>query len=230
MMNMNNDKMFVCDQCIFTTVHKCSLTRHVKSLHNKIRNIKCNYDLCEYNCSRHDTLKIHIKMVHSKIKDFVCNYNECNHTCSAKNDLKKHIKSVHLRSQESKKMSLGEFKIYTILKKMDIEFTREFKFQDLKSEKGSHLRFDFGIKISDDNYLLLEFDGKQHFQKVRWTNVDSDQQIQERFEYLQKCDKQKNEYAKNHNYDLLRIRFDNKDIEKKITEYFHENYEIKIIE
>ncbi len=78
--------------------------------------------------------------------------------------------------------------------------------------------------------MLIEFDGKQHFQKVKWSNCDSEQQIKDRFEYLQKCDKQKDEYVKNHNYDLLRIRYDDKDVEKRITDYFNEHYEIKIVE
>ena len=32
MMNMNNDKMFVCDQCISETVRKSDLKRHIKKL------------------------------------------------------------------------------------------------------------------------------------------------------------------------------------------------------
>lgn len=67
-------------------------------------------------------------------------------------------------------MSIGEYKKYTqFSKKLDIEFKREFTFQDFKSE---NLRFDFGININDDNYLLIEFDGKQHFQKVKCSNCD----------------------------------------------------------
>jgi hypothetical protein len=186
MMNMNNDKMFACSQCVYKTVRKSDLTRHKKSIHLKIKDVICNYDLCEFTCSRSSTLKKNIKTIHSKIKDFVCNYNECNYTCSAKNDLNKHIKSMHERPQESKKMSIGEYKIYKILENLNIEFTREFKFQNLKSDKGSHLRYDFGIKITDIQYLLFEFDGRQHFEKVRWSNVDSEQQIIDRFEYLHK--------------------------------------------
>jgi hypothetical protein len=63
-------------------------------------------------------------------------------------------------------MSLGEFKIRTILKRFNVEFKQEFKFQDLRSDKNSLLRFDFVIK-NKNNYLLLEFDGRQHFKKVR---------------------------------------------------------------
>ena len=281
MMNLNDNKMFACNQCEskFTTkghlkqhiksIHdkindfecdQCEskfstnghLNRHTKTIHNKIKDCKCNQ--CDFKCSINDNLIKHVNMVHLEIKNISCNQcdikfyttnhltrhkkaihlkikdiicNQCKYTCSTNEQLKTHIQQVHERPQESKKMSLGEYKIYKILEKLDIEFKREFTFQDLKSDKRSPLRYDFGIKLKDDNYLLIEFDGKQHFQKVKWSNIESEQQIIERFEYLQKCDIQKNEYAKNNNHDLLRIKYDDKDVEKRITDYFNEHYEIK---
>ena len=227
MMNMNNDKMFVCDQCIYETVRKSDLKRHKKTIHDKIKDIKCNYNECNFTCSTSSDLKKHINQVHLQIKENKCDYKLCDFKCYKKCDLKRHKKSVHERPQESKKMSLGEYKIYKILENLNIEFTRELKFQDLKSDKKSPLRYDFGIRINDDKYLLLEFDGKQHFEKVRWSNVDSEQQIIERFEYLQKCDKQKDDYAKDNNHDLLRVRYNDKDVEKRIMDYFNDHYELK---
>ena len=215
------------DLCEFTCSANGNLKQHVKQIHTQIKDFKCTYNLCNYTCSRNGHLKQHIKLVHTQIKDFKCNYDLCEYKCSENSTLKTHIKSVHERSPESKKMSHGEYKIYKILQKLDIEFTREFKFKDLISDKGSPLRYDFGIKLNDNNYLLIEFDGKQHFEKVRWTNIDSEQRIIERFEYLQRCDIQKNEYAKNNNHDLLRIKYDDKDIENKILSFFDENYELK---
>jgi hypothetical protein len=61
-MNLNNYKMFAYNQCIYKTVCKSDLKRHVKSIHAKIRNIKCNYDLCKISCLRCDTLTKHIKL------------------------------------------------------------------------------------------------------------------------------------------------------------------------
>ena len=257
-MNLHIEKMFKCESCVYKSNIKCNLKQHIKLIHEKIKDFKCTYNLCNYTCSANGSLNIHIKQVHMQIKDFKCTYNLCNYTCSSNNDmtrhikyihtkikdvkcnynlcdfkcsqtshLKRHIKSVHERPQESKKMSHGEYKIYKILEKLDIDFKREFTFPNLKSDKGRSLRYDFGIKISDDNYLLLEFDGKQHFKKVKWSNTESEEQINERFEYLQRCDKQKDEYAKNNNHDLLRIRYDDADIENKILKFFDENYELK---
>ena len=255
-MNLNNDKIFKCDSCFYGANRKGHLNQHIKTVHNKIKDFKCNYNLCDYKCSLKGHLNTHIKTVHNKIKDFECNqctftcsekgnlkqhveqvhhnikdfkcdYNLCEYKCYVNSDLKRHIKQVHERPQESKKMSHGEYKIYKILEKLDIDFKREFTFPNLKSDKGRSLRYDFGIKLSDENYLLLEFDGAQHFKKVKWSNTESEEQINERFEYLQRCDKQKDEYAKNNNHDLLRIKYDDVDIENKILKYFDENYELK---
>ena len=169
--------------------------------------------LCDYKCAQKGNLKIHIKQVHDKIKDTQC--SECDYVCATKGNLTKHIKSVHERSQESKKMSLGEFTIYTILKKFKVEFKQEFKFQDLRSDKNSLLRFDFGI-LNKNNYLLIEFDGFQHFKKVRWSNIESEKQINDRFEYIRQCDNQKNDYVSSNNHQLLRIRYDDIDVQNKI--------------
>ncbi len=168
---------------------------------------------------------MHTKAVHTKLKDFECEL--CDYKSSQKNNLKTHKKQVHERSQESKRMSLGEFKIHTILKKFKVEFKREFKFQDLRSEKDSLLRFDFGIK-NKNNYLLLEFDGATHFKKIRWSSVESEKQIHDRYEYIQKCDKQKNDYVHSNNHHLLRIRYDDIDVQDKILDFIMKHYDICI--
>jgi hypothetical protein len=40
-MNLNNDKMFVRDQCIYKTVRKGDLNRHIKRIHIKMRDFEC---------------------------------------------------------------------------------------------------------------------------------------------------------------------------------------------
>ena len=124
-------------------------------------------------------------------------------------------------------MSLGEFNIYTILKKFEVEFKQEFTFQDLISEKDRLLRFVFGIK-NKNNYILCEFDGGQHFKKVRWSSIESENQINERFEYIQQCDNQKNDYVRTNNHHLLRIRYDDVDIENKILDFMIKHYDTNI--
>ena len=245
-------KDFECELCDYFCSSNGNLKIHMKQIHDKIKDIKC--ELCYYTCSQNNTLKAHMKQVHDKIKDFKCdicdftssrNVALTRHTksvhdkikkyeckiCDAKfsenSTLKKHIKSVHERSPESKRMSLGEFKLYTILKKFKVEFKQEFTFQDLRSEKNSLLRFDFGIK-NKNNYLLIEFDGRQHFEKVRWNSYELEKQINDKYEYIQQCDKQKNDYVSSNNHQLLRIRYDDIDIENKILDFMIKHYDTNI--
>ena len=70
MMNMNNDKMFVCDQCVYKTNQKNNLNRHKKMVHNNIKDFKCDFELCEFISSRKDDLNQHIKAVHNKDQGF----------------------------------------------------------------------------------------------------------------------------------------------------------------
>jgi hypothetical protein len=143
-----------CSQCDNMCATKGSFKIHLKLIHDKIKDMQCIQ--CDYVCATKGSLKNHIKQVHDKIKDMQCSL--CDYVCVTKGNLKKHIKSIHERLLESKKMSLGEFTINTILKKFKVKL----KFQYLRSEKDGLLRYDIGIK-NKNNYLLIEFDGEQHF-------------------------------------------------------------------
>lgn len=192
-------------------------------VHDRIRDMVC--DRCNYTCSTNGDLKQHKKMVHDRVRDIKC--DRCNYTCSIKCSLKTHIKAVHLRPAESKRMSLGEFKINTILKKFSIKFTQEKKFDDLISDKGGNLRFDFAIP-NNDSFLLIEFDGIQHFKKIRWSSEDSEKQIADHLEYIQRCDRHKNDYTNHNNYPLLRIRYDDTNVENIILDFLVKHYDIDV--
>jgi hypothetical protein len=112
-----------------------------------------------------------------------------------------------------KRMSLNEAVIFNYLTKNNIVFEQEKKY-NLRSPKGSLLRYDFYIPSLN---TLLEFDGKQHFKPVRWTVLETDEQVKEHFEYIQLCDKLKNEYATNNNIKLVRIKY-NEDVEQRLSE------------
>ena len=216
-------KNYECELCGYKCSNNSDLTKHIKQVHTKLKDFEC--ELCDYKSSLKGSLKKHIKSIHTKLKDFEC--KECNYVCSHNSNLSLHIKSVHERSPESKRMSLGEFKLYTILKKFKVEFKQEFTFQDLRSEKNSLLRFDFGIK-NKNNYLLIEFDGRQHFEKVRWNSYELEKQINDKYDYIQQCDKQKNDYVSSNNHQLLRIRYDDIDIENKILDFMIKHYDTNI--
>ena len=156
-------------------------------------------------------MKIHLKQVHDKIKNIKC--SKCEYVCSTNDLLKKHMNSIHERPKMDKRMSLNEAVIFNYLTKNNITFEQEKKY-NLLSPKGSLLRYDFYIPSLN---TLLEFDGKQHFKPVRWTILETDEQVKEKFEYLQLCDKLKNEYATNNNIKLVRIKY-NEDVEQRLSE------------
>ena len=91
--------------------------------------------------------------------------------------------------------SYGEELIGNILTDLNINFQKEKCFSDLKNPKtDKFLRFDFYLP----NYnILIEFDGKHHFEDTYQTTTD---------EYQFK-DNIKNIWAQEHNYKLIRIPY-----------------------
>jgi len=208
-------KDFLCSECTFTASNSSDLNRHVKSVHDKCKDIKC--DKCDFSASSRSTVARHAKQVHDKIKDFKC--DKCAYSSSTNGDLSRHVKFVHDRPQMDKKMSLGEYAIYSFLTKHNISFEKEIKFNDLISTKNKRLRYDFGI-LYNNIFILIEFDGRQHFEIVRWQNTDSAEQLKDKYNYIVECDQKKNEYAIQHNYPLKRIKYtDFNDIEGLLMEF-----------
>lgn len=99
--------------------------------------------------------------------------------------------------------SRGEKIIQDILLQNNILFKKEYTFDDLCSQKGNRLRFDFAI-FNEDNTLikLIEFQGRQHYfgPDAKWKNSDS-------LETIQKRDQQKVEYCQRKNIPLLIIPY-----------------------
>jgi very-short-patch-repair endonuclease len=92
--------------------------------------------------------------------------------------------------------SKGEIKIATILKRKKISYIRQYSFNDCVDL--AKLRFDFYLP---EQNLLIEFDGKQHFQPIEFFGG------KEAFKIQEKRDKIKNEQAKKHSINLLRIPY-----------------------
>ena len=93
------------------------------------------------------------------------------------------------------KMSHGELKIYNLLKENNIDFIQEYH------PKNSNLfqngRYDFYIPPQK---ILIEYDGKQHFQ-IKGSGWD------ESLDDIQRRDSQKNEWALKNGYTLIRIPY-----------------------
>ena len=112
-------------------------------------------------------------------------------------------------------ISNGAAYVRTILEHLNLPYGLEFTFEDLKSDKGKYLRFDFNI-IVNNKLALIEVDGLQHEKAVDFYGGD------EYFNEIQKNDKRKNEYCLNNNIPLLRIKYkDITDAKKIITNFIN---------
>lgn len=97
--------------------------------------------------------------------------------------------SGHTLSCGCVRYSVGEERIIKILEDNNIDYQREYKFADL-----GNLRYDFYLP----NYnRLIEFDGEQHYRDTGWGPVYD----------IQQRDQSKNDYAKSHNIQLVRIPY-----------------------
>lgn len=99
--------------------------------------------------------------------------------------------------------SKGEFQIECLLKERNINFKREYSFEDLRDK--SALRFDFAIFDSNNKLIgLIEFQGEQHFCTSNGFYSED----------IIKHDKMKKEYCENNNIKLKLI-------------YYKRNYDLK---
>ena len=96
-------------------------------------------------------------------------------------------------------ISSGELRIKEFLDKNNIIYVKEKKFDDCIFKR--QLRFDFYLP---DKNVIIEYDGKQHFQEVTyWNGEDAARQLQ-----LNKTrDTIKTQYCKDNNIKLLRISY-----------------------
>lgn len=115
--------------------------------------------------------------------------------------------------------SKGELNIKNILTELNCSYKTQYTFDDLRSEKNHHLKFDFAIFSNDKLFGLIEFQGEQHFRPAEIYGG------QEGFERLQKHDSKKKEYCQNHNIPLLIV--DKKsDLKKEILKFITNSQEV----
>ena len=113
--------------------------------------------------------------------------------------------------------SKGEILIDRILKKLNIKYIYQYKFEGLKTENNGSPTFDFVILDNNNNIIkVIEYDGEQHFKPVKkWGGS-------KRLEQQQKTDQFKTNFCINSNIEIIRIPYTDF---KKINE----NYLLNII-
>lgn len=96
-----------------------------------------------------------------------------------------------------KKISKGEKKILYFLESNNIKYKFQKKFNNCKNQ--NYLIFDFYLP---EYNICLEYDGEQHFKPIKYWGGEKG--------YLERIenDKIKNDFCKNNNIKLIRIRYD----------------------
>ena len=94
------------------------------------------------------------------------------------------------------KQSRGEKKISEFLDSYNIVYKEQVKFSNCRHIKN--LSFDFQIFYDDDTFILIEYDGEQHF-KPSFGEKENRKQIER--------DKKKDMYCKENNIKLIRIKY-----------------------
>ena len=211
-----------CDKCDKSYQRPSALLKHIKAVHDKIKDIECPH--CDYKFSTRDALSRHIKAIHDKIKDFECPHDGCDYMCGRKSHLLQHIKAVHDKIKDiecprcdyktdriehlkhhsktctgKSNLSSGEFKLQKILTEMQIPFS---KGSHILRNPTTHNLLQWDIFIEHEGKLLfIEYDGRQHFKSVsNWGGEDALEGVQYR-------DKLKNDFCEEHGYPLLRIPY-----------------------
>lgn len=115
-------------------------------------------------------------------------------------------KTINLRAGDTSSCgciySKGEWNIEQILKQNNIPYEKQYSFDDLLSEKGHKMKFDFAIFNEKHELIkLIEFQGEQHYKKVHGWDDD------ERFQIRQMRDKKKENYCKEKGIELLAIPY-----------------------
>lgn len=110
------------------------------------------------------------------------------------------LRNGHTTSCGCLTQSKGELKIEQIFQENNVQYQKEYSFNDLWLGEGKNkrkARFDFYV-----NGYCIEFDGVQHFKPGRG-HYDSP----EKFEKTKSYDKIKNEYCYKNNIPLIRIPY-----------------------
>jgi uncharacterized C2H2 Zn-finger protein/very-short-patch-repair endonuclease len=211
----SRELVYSCQQCDYVSKRLGDLKKHVKQVHDKIKDFRCPQ--CDYKTSRSGNLKQHIKDVHSKIKDFECHI--CDYKASQSISLTKHIKTC----TGGRTGSAGECQIENRLREMRVdEFTMRTS-HELKNGAGNWLNWDCIVRHGG-KILFIEYDGKQHFEPVpAWGGV-------EKFEQTKAHDELKNKYCRDNGYPLLRIPYTEfADIGLRVVEFMcrHTNWGVE---
>lgn len=129
---------------------------------------------------------------------YECQCLECNNTEVVRSE-KLVEGSVIVCSTCSNSKSLGQQKVEQWLQNNCIDYKTEYSFDDLRGDVNA-LRFDIYV-LMNGNPVLIEIQGKQHYEPVEFFGGEQQFAIQQRYDNL------KREYCKQHNCTLIEIPY-----------------------
>ena len=95
----------------------------------------------------------------------------------------------------------GENYIKQYLQKNNISFNTQKKFSDLFGIGDGQLSYDFSISDEKHKYILIEYNGIQHYEANDYFGGE------EQFKKQKEHDKRKRNYAKKHGYKLITVKY-----------------------
>lgn len=120
----------------------------------------------------------------------------CNNFCM-RIDYYRELSNCDKRNEMLQSESRLEYKVRKFLQENNVPYKQQFRFMDCRGKKYP-LPFDFCLYYKDDNRLLIEVHGEQHFRESSIFHKNHDA-----FKTLQKHDRTKLYYCQQHNIPLL---------------------------
>ena len=111
----------------------------------------------------------------------------------------------------------GEEYIKQYLQKNNISFNVQQKFPNLFGTGDGQLSYDFSMHDEKYGYILIEYNGIQHYEAVDYFGGE------EQFKKQKEHDKRKRDYAKKHGYKLITIKY-TYDIYESVEEYLDNEF------
>lgn len=179
---------------------QCAINNQTKTLEQFIKEAKLVHgDKYDYSLTEYINAYTKVKIICNKCKNI---FEQISRTHT-------HLKCGCLKCYASK----GEETCLEILQnhKLVKEIIQQFRFKDCKNKLP--LPFDFKVILNNNEYFLIEYQGRQHYEEVAFFNSRN-------LKEQQRIDKIKHDYCKNNNIKLLIIRYDEYDKIENIIDLF----------
>jgi len=192
--------LYKCRFCLFTNKRKSTITRHQNDVHLKIKLFNCPH--CPLQFSRKTVLDRHISRIHLNLREHHC--IDCNGRFGTNDCLIRHKLCCN---GNGRKISSGEKGVFKALDDLGFveneDFVFDKTFSELTKYSGKFLRPDFRFI---NHKIMLEFDGRQHFQPVCFGNC-TQEEAKANLVKIQESDRITNQFCAENGWKMIRIDY-----------------------